>query len=168
MYASNIEIVYIDWIFSLSVSHRIDLSFFVYRYPTRLRYLRGSSGTSAADPSIPTPSPRPLVGASSGSASLSPSVPWRWPFVEKRNGWFCDQGVGDIPKSAGLVKRWHLGHFSPRQIVFRGLGLVLYRKQTTRNPTQPYRWLLMGHFWLLYIDLSTDDQWFVDWSIVRY
>ena len=33
--------------------------------------------------------------------------------------------------------KWHLGHFFPRQIVFRGLGLVLYRKQTTRNLTQP-------------------------------
>ena len=31
----------------------------------------------------------------------------------------------------------HLGHFFPRQIFFRGLGLILYRKQTTRNPTQP-------------------------------
>ena len=28
--------------------------------------------------------------------------------------------------------------FFPQQIVFRGLGLVLYRKQTTRNLTQPH------------------------------
>ena len=27
--------------------------------------------------------------------------------------------------------------FFPQQIVLRGLGIVLYRKQTTRNPTQP-------------------------------
>ena len=27
--------------------------------------------------------------------------------------------------------------FSPQQVIFRGLGLILYRKQTTRNPTQP-------------------------------
>ena len=35
------------------------------------------------------------------------------------------------------VKSGILGHFFPQQIFFRGLGLVLYRKQTTRNPTQP-------------------------------
>ena len=28
-------------------------------------------------------------------------------------------------------------HFLPRQTIFRGLGSVLYTKQTTRNPTQP-------------------------------
>ena len=29
-----------------------------------------------------------------------------------------------------------MGHFFPQQIFFRGLGLVLYRKQTTRNITE--------------------------------
>ena len=35
------------------------------------------------------------------------------------------------------LKKWCLGHFFPQQIIFRGLGLVLYRKQTTRSLTQP-------------------------------
>ena len=30
-----------------------------------------------------------------------------------------------------------MGQFSPQQIISRGLGLILYRKQTTRYPTQP-------------------------------
>ena len=30
-----------------------------------------------------------------------------------------------------------MGHFFPQHISFRGLGLALYRKQTTRNLTQP-------------------------------
>ena len=38
------------------------------------------------------------------------------------------------PKKIRL--KWHLGHFFPQQIFFRGLGLILYRKQTTRNPTK--------------------------------
>ena len=35
------------------------------------------------------------------------------------------------------VKKVQFGHFSPYQIVFRGLGLILYRKQdcTKPNPT---------------------------------
>ena len=32
----------------------------------------------------------------------------------------------------------HLGRFFPQQIFFRGLGLVLLRKPTTRNLTQPH------------------------------
>ena len=40
------------------------------------------------------------------------------------------------PTQNKLGENWHLGHFLPQQIVFRGLGLVLYRKQT-RNLTQP-------------------------------
>ena len=39
------------------------------------------------------------------------------------------------PRKLGL--KWHLDHFFPHQIFFRGLGLVVYRKQTTRNLTQP-------------------------------
>ena len=36
------------------------------------------------------------------------------------------------------VKKWQFGPLFPtRQIIFRELGLVLYRKQTTRNLTQP-------------------------------
>ena len=30
-----------------------------------------------------------------------------------------------------------MGHFFPQQIIFRGLGLILYRKQNARNPTEP-------------------------------
>ena len=36
------------------------------------------------------------------------------------------------------VKKCHVGHFFfPQQVVFGGLGLILYREQATRNPTQP-------------------------------
>ena len=41
------------------------------------------------------------------------------------------------PTQGKLGQKWHLGHFFPQQIIFRGLGLILYRKQATRNPTQP-------------------------------
>ena len=41
------------------------------------------------------------------------------------------------PTKEKLGEKWHMGHFFPQQIVFRGLGLALYRKQTTRNLTQP-------------------------------
>ena len=73
------------------------------------------------------------------------------------------QGVCDLPYSVGLENmyqvnvimqptnsptqgqpnpgkfglKWHLIHFFPQQLFFRGLGLVLYGKQTTRNPTHP-------------------------------
>ena len=39
-----------------------------------------------------------------------------------------------------LYCRWHFGisgHFFLQQMIFRGLGSISYRKQTTRNPTQP-------------------------------
>ena len=41
------------------------------------------------------------------------------------------------PTQEKLGQKWLLGHFSPQHIIFHGLGLVLYRKQTTRNLTQP-------------------------------
>ena len=42
------------------------------------------------------------------------------------------------PKKKKEVKSGNLGHFfSPQQIFFGWLGLVLCRKQTTRNPAQP-------------------------------
>ena len=34
------------------------------------------------------------------------------------------------------VKKWQLGHFFPQQIFLPGLGLVLYRKQTTKTSNQ--------------------------------
>ena len=33
--------------------------------------------------------------------------------------------------------KWRLGHFFPQHILFRGMGLALYRKQTARNLAQP-------------------------------
>ena len=47
-------------------------------------------------------------------------------------------GVGQHPQPKAnptQEKTRHLGHFFPQQIYFCGLGLILYRKQTTRNPT---------------------------------
>ena len=42
------------------------------------------------------------------------------------------------PTQEELGQKRHLGHFFPQRFFFfRGLGLVLYRKQTTRNLTQP-------------------------------
>ena len=41
------------------------------------------------------------------------------------------------PRLNPTQEKWHLGNFFPQQIIFRGLGLVLFRKQTKRNPTQP-------------------------------
>ena len=43
---------------------------------------------------------------------------------------------GQPNPSEKLPQKWHLGHFFPQQIFFRGLGLILYRKQITRNLTQ--------------------------------
>ena len=40
------------------------------------------------------------------------------------------------PNPRKIRLKWHLGHFFPQQIFYRGLGLILYRKQTTRNPTK--------------------------------
>ena len=43
------------------------------------------------------------------------------------------------PTQDKLGYKWHLDHFFPQQIFFRGLGLIFYRKQTinTRNRTEP-------------------------------
>ena len=41
------------------------------------------------------------------------------------------------PRPTQPKKKWHLGHFSPQQIHFRALGLILYGKQTTKNPNKP-------------------------------
>ena len=41
------------------------------------------------------------------------------------------------PTQQKIGWRWQLGNFFPQQIVFGELGLVLCRKQTTRNVTQP-------------------------------
>ena len=41
------------------------------------------------------------------------------------------------PTQETLASKWHLGHFFPQQMIFRELGLILYRKQTRRNPTRP-------------------------------
>ena len=41
------------------------------------------------------------------------------------------------PTQNKLGENWHLGHFLPQQTILRGLGLILNRKKTTKNPTQP-------------------------------
>ena len=45
-------------------------------------------------------------------------------------------GIWNIGSKWHLGHFWHLGQFFPQQIIFRGLRLVLYRKQT-RNLTHP-------------------------------
>ena len=54
-------------------------------------------------------------------------------FVKPTNSPTQDQP--DPRKNRLKVAFWTT--FFPQQIIFRGLGLVLYRKQTTRNLTQP-------------------------------
>ena len=56
--------------------------------------------------------------------------------------YYYETGELPNPRPTQPEKNWVqagiLGHLFPQQIFFRGLGLILYRKQTnTRNPTQP-------------------------------
>ena len=58
--------------------------------------------------------------------------------------------------------------FFPQQIVFRGLGLVLCGKQTTRKPN-PTRFSANALYWLVawlvwLVDWWVDD-WLMDWSM---
>ena len=57
----------------------------------------------------------------------------------------CDHETDELPnprpthnprKKKGLKLAFGPLFFSPQQIIIRGLGLILYRKQTTRNPNE--------------------------------
>ena len=65
-------------------------------------------------------------------------------FAKIMLGWktytyYCETDLTHQPKANPTQEKtgekWHvLGHFSPPQVFFRALGLILCRKQTTRNP----------------------------------
>ena len=48
------------------------------------------------------------------------------------------------PTQENLGWKWHLGRFFPQQIIFRALGLILYRKQGIQE-TQPNQTLCKKH-----------------------
>ena len=64
------------------------------------------------------------------------------------------------PTQEKIGQKWYLGHFFPQQIFFRGLGLVLCRKQTTRKLRTPTKFsantlLYFGTDWYTSIALGT-------------
>ena len=97
----------------------------------------------------------------------------------RKVGWFCSIRVLAIlfcwvgkhvkyyyetdelpnPRPAQPKKNWAKSGiwatFPSQEIVFRGLGLVLYRKQTTRKPTQPS--FLQTPCWFV--------EWLVGWMV---